>query len=118
MSRRRRAPNCRPATIRFRLAWRRNSPETPELLAGFRVVGVEESPDARFASADAHDDLAVDCQRRRRDRVAGRIVADGRDPPLDARSRVERDEVAVQGADIESVVENRDAAIDPRKTEV
>ena len=40
------------------------------------------------------------------------------DPALDARLRVERDEIAVERADVDGVVEDRDAAVDAREAEV
>jgi hypothetical protein len=52
------------------------------------------------------------------DRVSGRVVADVHRPALDARPGVERDEEAVERADVDGVVEDGDAAVDARKTEV
>src|SRR5262249_52223856 len=41
-----------------------NRPATPGKFSGLRVISVEESANARFASADANDDLSINRQRR------------------------------------------------------
>src|SRR5438552_3186624 len=101
----RRAAAVHPAVAGPRLAagfagrWHRE--EAPDLLAGLRIVRVEESANARLAAADADDHLAVDDERRGGDRVARRILADVDRPSLDARLRVEREEIPVERADVD-----------------
>src|SRR5436190_22305206 len=104
----RRAAAVHPAVagprLAARLAGRRYRPEAPPRLAAPRVVRVEEAADARFAAADPDDHLVVDDERRGGDRVPRRVLADVDRPSLDAGFRVERDEIAVERADIDRAV--------------
>src|SRR5262249_1930454 len=94
-----------------RLSRPRNGPTTPGQFPGLSVVSVEEATNARFAAADSHDDLSVDRQRRGGDRMSGRVIFDLRLPPDCAGLRVERNQVTIERADIDGVVQNRHAAI-------
>ena len=93
------------------LAGSRHRVEPPQAPSGPGVVGVEEAAHAGFAPADADDDLAVNGQRRRRDRVAERVVGDLHVPTHRAGHGVERDQVCVQRADVHAVVEQCDAPV-------
>ena len=50
--------------------------------------------------------------------MAGGVFADVHRPALDAGLRVERDQIAVERADVDRVVEDGDAAVDAREAEV
>ncbi len=95
---------------RFARTW--NGVEAPQASAGLGVVGIEESANTGLAAADADDDLAVDRERRRRDRIAEGVVGDRDVPPHAARQRVERHEMRVHGADVHTIVQQCHAAID------
>ena len=95
-----------------------DGPPTPDPFAGLRVVGVEESADAGLAAADPHDDLAVHRERRRRHRVADRVVGD-RDFPADVTVRsIQRDQLGVERSEKHRVAEDRDPPVRPREADV
>ena len=101
-----------------RFSRRRDRVETPDTLAGGGVVGVDEPAHAGFRAAYAHDDLAVDRERRQGQRETDVVVRHPDIPAHRAGRRIERDEVRVERADVDRVVEHRDAAIHPRETDV
>ena len=85
--------------------------EAPDLLAGFRVVGGDESPDAAVAAAGADDHLVLDHERRERQRVGRLHLGDARLPERAAVLRVDRNEVPVERAHVQGVAENRHTPI-------
>ena len=118
----RRAAAVHPAVSRpgfaAGFAGRRDGPVAPQLFARLRVVCVEEPSNTRFAAADADDDLVVHDERGGGDGVPHRIFTNVDNPAFDAGSCVERDQVAVEGADEQRVVEHRHPAVDAREAEV
>src|SRR5579864_4530173 len=102
-----------PAVARPRFAsgfaGTRHRPEAPRELAGPGLVRVEKPADARFAPAHADDDFVPNDQRRSGNRVAEFVVADVHRPALDARARIEREEVSVERADEHGVVQDSNA---------
>lgn len=91
-----------------------NGVESPEPLAGLRVVGVEEAADAGLRSAHADDHLAVDGQGRRGAAVAGGVVPQRHPPAHRPREGVEGHEVGIERADEDAVAQHRHATIDRR----
>ena len=82
----RRARTAHPAvtgpSVAARFAWRWYGLETPDRLPVLRIVRVEVAADAGLAAADTDDDLVVGDERRRRNRVATRVVANRYSPSL------------------------------------
>ena len=81
------------------LAGPRHRVPAPQLLAGGRVVGVEESARAELAAGDADEHLVFHDERRARQAVAEHRVRDLRLPERQSGSGVERDERGVERAD-------------------
>ena len=95
-----------------------NGPEAPVLLAGFGVVGVDESANASFTAADANNNFSVDGQRRDCHAVSRFIFANFGGPKLRSASQIERNQIAIKRGHKKLVVEHCRAAIDPAKTNV
>src|SRR5205823_3176911 len=106
-----------PRVVSF-LSSRWNRPRPPHTPSRLGIVGVQKTANAGFASADADNDLAVDCERGGSDGMTRRVVADLHRPSFGAGSRVEGDEITVQGSDVHGVVEDGDTAIHAWKSEV
>ncbi len=100
------------------VAGRRNRVEAPDPLAGCRVIGIDESADARLRAADADDDLVVYRERRQGQGKADIVVGHLDVPANGAGGRVEGDQMRVERADIDGVVKDRNAAIHARETDV
>src|SRR5207245_5154389 len=87
--------------------------EVPEHLAGLGVVGGYAAANAIVGARDAGVDAAVVVERRARDRVALLPQHDLRLPLDLAAPLVERDELAVELAEVDAAVAERDAAARP-----
>src|SRR5882757_10567146 len=83
----------------------------PHLLAVGEVIGGDAAASRKFIAAEADDDLVIRDDRGRRDGLA--FVRKGvlDDPELLAGNGIERDDVAVQGAEHELAARIRQAAI-------
>ena len=82
----------------------RDGVEAPDELAVLGVVGLDEAADAVLAAVGADQDLAVDGGRSHRLAVALLGIADLLRPDLGAGLGVERDELGVEGADIDPIL--------------
>ena len=89
----------------------RNGVEIPELLAGLGVIGAHEAADAVFAAVGADQNLVLDHGRRHRLAVAELGIGDVGHPDHFAGLGVQRDQLGIEGGEIDLVVENLDAAI-------
>ena len=96
----------------------RNRPESPDPLTALRIVRVEEAANAGFAPADTDDDLPVDGERRRRDRVPRPILGYGNAPTFAARGRVQGDQIAVERPDVDGAVDDGDTAVDAGEAQI
>jgi hypothetical protein len=85
--------------------------EAPQFLAGSRLVGGDEAPDAVLGAADADDDFVLHDERGQRDRIRVSRIGDGDIPERLAVFRVNRDEVRVERAHEQRVAKNGDAAV-------
>src|ERR1700691_2103980 len=79
--------------FRTGLARTRNGPHTPEALAGFRVVGVKETPNPYVASGHSDNDFPVEHSRRPVHCVALAILVNVDSPFHRACGGVKRDEM-------------------------
>ena len=117
-----RAAACLPAIsapgVAARLAGRRDRELAPESLARRGIVGIDEPADARLGATHPDNDLAVDCQRRERQGKADIVVGNDRVPAHGTCRGIERDNMCIEGADINRIIEHRDTAIDLRETDV
>ena len=100
----------RPGLV-ARFAGAGHRPETPHALAGLGVVGVQKSANAVFGARNSDDDFVLDRQRRECDGVRGLVIGDFYVPADAAGLHVQRNQVGVQRADEQLVVERRNAAI-------
>src|SRR5579871_3717558 len=89
-----------------RLTGRRHRPGAPKLLAGFRIIGVQESADSGFGARNADNDFAVNRERRGGDVVTVLVLIDLDIPTDNSGLGVQRDEVAVYGSDEHGVIEH------------
>src|SRR5690606_10702821 len=95
------------------LAGARNRIEGPDELAASRVVRLHAAADAALAAGKAGEHEPIVVERRARDRVA-LLPALGLHRPRDVAGRlVERDELAVELADVDLAVPETDAAARP-----
>ena len=78
---------------RFPLAG--NGPKSPEPLAGFRVVGIDEAADASLAPGDPRDDFSRHRQGRKGNRVPQLVIVHHRLPAHRAGLGVQRHQVGV-----------------------
>ena len=83
----------------------------PARLAGHRVVGLDEAPDAVLAARHPGEDEAVDDERRAGDAVALPPVDDLGLPRDGAGVAVEGEQARVHGADVDEPAVQRDAAV-------
>jgi hypothetical protein len=87
--------------------------EAPGLLAGLGVVGGDVAAHAELGAAIADQHLALDDARRPGDGVALLAVEDGVHAPGDlAGLGIERDQTAIEAADVDLALPHRDAAVD------
>ncbi len=84
----------------------------PQQLTVLRVVGFDLADDAELATGNAGDQLAIDHQRRRGDRVTGLVVGDALAPHHLAGVLVQGHQLGVQGAEDHQVVIQRHATVD------
>ena len=87
-----------------------NGVELPALLAGFCIVGCDEATNSVLAAADADNDFILDRERSHRDRVACLAIRHIRFPEEMTAPGIDRHQVRVEGAHVERVPQNRDAA--------
>ena len=85
--------------------------EAPNQLAVLGVIGLDETADAVLAAVGADEDFAVDGGRRHRLAVALLGIADLLRPDLAAGLGVERDQLGVEGANVDLVLIDGDAAV-------
>jgi hypothetical protein len=90
----------------------RHGVEAPELLAALGIVSGDIAAHAIFGAAIADDDAALDDARRAGDSVGLGLIDRHHRPGGLARGGIERDQPAVERADIDLVAPRRDAAID------
>ena len=88
-----------------------NRVEAPDQLAVLGVIGLDEAADAVLAAVGADQDFAIRRGRRHRLAVALLGIADLLLPDDGAGLGVERDELGVEGADIDPVLVDGDAAV-------
>src|ERR1700690_2803860 len=88
-----------------------NGIEPPDLLAGARIVRIDEATNAGFASTYSHYHFVVDGQRRHGHAVAELVIDHPRGPALRAALEVKSYQVTVQCCDEELVVENGRAPV-------
>ena len=88
-----------------------NGVGAPLALAALGVVGVEEAADAELAAGDARHHPVLHDERRRRLAVAAPVVGHLGVPDEVAAARVDGHEVGVEGAHVEGVAEDGDAAV-------
>src|SRR6185436_14301291 len=86
----------------------RDGVRAPDARTGLGVVRIDEAADAGLASADADDDLSIERQRRHRHGMSEPVVGDLRFPALGAGLGIERNQVAVERADVDHVIEDCD----------
>ena len=89
----------------------RDGVERPQQLAVLGVVRLHESADAVFAAVGADEHFALDDGRSHRLAVAELGIGDIGLPHLVAGLGVERDQLGVEGGEIDLVLGDRDAAI-------
>ena len=99
--------------LRFRLARRRNGPETPDPLAGSHVVGREEAAHSLIPARDSSDHHVFHHQRGRRASVIVvlRTLRHLRVPQQCARHPVQRDHMGVVRLEEHTVPQYRHAAV-------
>ena len=97
--------------FRTGLARTRNGPHTPEALAGFRVVGVKETPNPYVASGNSDNDFPVEHSRRPGHCVALAILVNVDSPFHRACGGVKRDEMRIERFHVNGVIENCHSAI-------
>src|SRR5579864_2009599 len=95
-----------------RLAWTGNGVEPPHALAVFSIVSVDKSANTVLAAGDANDDEILHREGRDGETVTGLVVGGGHVPGDVAGLGIESDYVRVQGAQENSVAEDREPAVD------
>ncbi len=96
-----------------RLAGTRNRVEAPRRLAAVGVVGRDAAADPELASGEPRDHQPCVVKRCARDRLPVPPGSDFRGPDLLARARIECDQVAVELADVDASVADRNTATRP-----
>ncbi len=94
-----------------------NRPETPGLLAGLAVVGVDKTANASFTAADTNDDVSSGSQRSHSHAVTRFVIEHSRRPALGSTLQIEGHEVAIESSDKKFVIQNRRAAIGVAKAD-
>ena len=89
-----------------------NHVEAPDLFAGLRVIGRDETADAVLSARRADDHLVLHDQRRVGDRIALLGDRHGRVPLQFAGLGVDGDKVRIRGAQVQSVSQDREPAVD------
>ncbi|MNQ65324.1 hypothetical protein D3C85_797770 [compost metagenome] len=84
----------------------------PQQFAIFRVIGFDLAHYAEFATGDPGDQLAIDHQRRRGDRVTGLVVGDALAPHHFAGVLVQGHQLGVQGAEDHQVAVQGHTTVD------
>src|SRR5205814_4288770 len=87
----------------------------PQPLAGFGVVGIDESTNTGFGARDTDDNPSIERKWCGRDVVTILVVVDDNVPANRSGFRIECDQMAVHGTDEDCIVQNRDSAIDWRR---
>src|SRR6185437_1513068 len=79
------------------------------MLPGFRIVGVDESPNAVLAARRPDDDLSVNRHGCRRQAVIYFVVPEGHTPANGAGYPIQRDQMTINRANVDHVVKHGDS---------
>src|ERR1700722_6501015 len=93
------------------IAFARSGPPLPLQCAGFRITGLEEAGVIEMVASDAYDDVIADYHGRYGRRVIQLGIGDRNFPALLASTRVETDQVAIGGFEVQPVGVHAAAAI-------
>ena len=90
-----------------------NRVEAPQFLAAGRIEGRDEAADAEVAAGGTDDQLVLDDLRRDGESVAGfgPRAGDGDIPERPSALRIDREEMAVDGAHEQTLAQDRDTAV-------